>query len=284
MTTKKLSTNLIQAKLLIDRGALLKDAAATIRMHPDVLSKKLRAAGFTIPKGGKPAYNRKKLPEAAIVKLYQSGYGTSYLAKAYTCTPITINYLLRRNGVQIRTTSAAGSIQATRQTPEERKNRVSKARDTRASNLKADSSDPASVNPAIGIGYHFIVGVLQAAGFRGILQRPVDNYYVDFLSGSVAVEIEYRPKLGLTHKSIRLKQLLKRNLTVIYILHQGVDSLTRHLDQLITQFKLARSAPSSAGEYWVIRCDLNRGIANTKYQYGTNIPSTKHSDCIFISN
>ena len=100
---RKVSEALIDhAQELVEAGVDLIDASAEIGVHPNVLSKKLKARGVVIRRGATGGRNRLNLPEADIVAEYQSGAGTPAIAAKYGVSTMAIRNLLIRNAVPLR--------------------------------------------------------------------------------------------------------------------------------------------------------------------------------------
>jgi hypothetical protein len=118
----------------IAAGATLREAAIGV-CNPDELSKRLRARGIVIDRGGRAAPNRLILPEEEIISAYLKGESELALAKRFVVSRQAIMNLLTRASVERRGGSESMRLRMARATSDERRALVAKARETRAANL-----------------------------------------------------------------------------------------------------------------------------------------------------
>jgi hypothetical protein len=269
------------AHSLVQQGCTLRNAAKIVHIGNELLSRKFGELGLSRPGKNHKAYNKRELPEQEILQLYASGMGTTALATRYKTVHATIMKVLERNGVPLRTCAQANQIVQDNRTAQQRVDHTQKARIQRLNNLRKDSYGTEKFNPAVGTGYHFLADALETIG---TVQRQVAfmSYYIDVLLNGIAVEIEYSPRYGLNHKSIRLKKMLESNLFVVYISHDGIAGLKLHLQHILSWLQTASRHNPASGDYWVIRCDANRGVACLKYDKGSVIERSKHPNWVFM--
>src|SRR5271169_2887560 len=98
------------AQDLITNGSLLIEAARIVKCHPDTLSQYLRAGGFKIPKGGRPAHNRVFLPINDLISDYISGGTEPSLSAKYGVARQTIRKRLIASGIKLRSVSEGNKI------------------------------------------------------------------------------------------------------------------------------------------------------------------------------
>jgi hypothetical protein len=167
MVRKTPDTLIDHAQELIARGALLKEAAAAIRVGPDNLSQHLRARGIVVPRGGRPAHNRRTdLPERKMIALYGRGVSELAIARKFGASRMWVRNLLIKNGIPIRGISEANFLRMNRIGVRGRKLLTTRARKVRHKNLVKAAHDPSSKNPAIGIGEREIADALERLGHR----------------------------------------------------------------------------------------------------------------------
>lgn len=252
--TRKISNALLShAQALVLGGSLIREAAEIIGCHPETLGSMLRKQGFKIPRGIRPANNRRRdLPELEIKSKYSQGFGTSTLAKQYKTTALTINKLLVRLGVTIRKTGEANILAMARKTPEQRREQVANARAVRFRNMRELTPG----NPAIGRGENELAKLLMDHGFGITRQQPFQGYLLDLTIKNIAVEVKFA-SVG-QHKSVglsgeRYKQLVKAGYHIIFIVLNDVDLLLTHGQNIVSALDQACCHPAPRGEYWVIR-------------------------------
>lgn len=247
-------SHLLHARQLYEGGMTLSGIAQVIGFHPNVISKKLRAAGakIRIAAQGRIPPNRLKLPEAEIIAKYLAGARENALAVEYGVSRLALHNMLVRSGTPMRSQTEVNQAIAAAKTREQHHAGVAAARAQRLFNLRTASHDDTSRNPAVGNGYHLLAEALQQRGFMIERQVPLGPYYLDLVFNGIAVEVEYSQ--GFHVRSARFKYLAKREQPVIYILFDNLATLTRRLDDIIAFLETARSNPPLGGEYWMIRC------------------------------
>jgi len=91
-------------------------------------------------------------------------------------------------------------------------------------------------------------------------QYPIGGYNIDFLFGSVAVELrcETCDPLKREPQRKKIEYLLSRNFSVIYILFTRTDEFIGNLDKIISEINLVCGLPFATGQYRMIRCYADR--------------------------
>lgn len=201
-----------------------------------------------------------------VINLYLSGESELALSVRFNCNRGSIRKILGGQRIVRRSGSEANFLRMERLTSPKRCDLTKKARHARLKNLRSASINGVS-HPAVGLGYQYVLKLLQVIGIPFECQKEFGPYYLDFLVNNIAIEVDYRPKLGVSIRRVRFKYLLKR-LKTIYIVHSGIESLQRNRRKLVSHLKVLGGNPPTTAKYWVIRCSLDRGIG---YQEGNEV-------------
>ena len=239
------------AKELVLSGATVKDAAATIGINADTLSKKLRAQGVVIPRHVPHGHNRREdLDQQAIVNDYLAGHGMPHLAKKFKASTACVRQIIIDSGTPLRGHQVANEIVAKNKTKEQHHSGVAKARQVRLRNLQ--NLTPG--NPAIGKGEQEVYDLLRRSDFGATRQREVDGYIIDIAIKKVAVEIKCKAGQLVTNgASERTMHLSKRGWLVVFVMFNDLAQLTSHASDLVAVLDAACAHPPALGEYWVVR-------------------------------
>src|SRR5579862_1625091 len=285
MTRKFTPRFLDHAMQLIGAGADLKTAAATLCCHPDALSKALRARGERRTWGmGKRVQTRKDLPTQEIVESYLAGQSVKALAARYGVNRYAIYLRLSEQAVAIRNRSAAMFVRLQQLSDEQR------CQLTRGANEAMRDCTPAQIERRlqcwarnaearqqlrpIGPGELEFEKALKNAGKNPICQKAVGRYNVDFVVGSVAVELKYRGSGGFNtrNRRERSKKIIEAGYKLVGVYFADLEALRSSFDQIIAWLDLVDSKPAVAGKHWVIRCGFTRRtIPRNKSHNGTGI-------------
>ena len=112
-------------ELIFNQGFTLTRASSEIGVDHNIISKRIRARGFAIPKPkAKPI---KQLPNQEIISLYESGMSELALAQKFNVSRGAIRNRLRDSGTHIRGQSEANVVSMGQMTLEERQNRTRSA-------------------------------------------------------------------------------------------------------------------------------------------------------------
>jgi hypothetical protein len=205
---------------------------------------------------------RDDLPAETICAAYRDGVSENALAQRFGVERIVIQRILREASIPRRGRVEANRIMAAARTDEQNAANVAAARAQRLANLRAAAHDPTSRNPAVGRGYHVIAAALDARGIAVERQVQFGPYYLDLTLDGIAVELVYRQ--GLHVRSARFKYLANRQKPTIYVLFDSEQTVAARLDYIVAWLEFARCHPPARGEYWVVRCHAERGVAYTK--------------------
>jgi hypothetical protein len=253
--------DLAHAKRLIAEGFMLKDAALAVGVHPDNLSKKLRADGVVIPRRVPAGHNRlRDLPEGAIAEAYQRGESELSLAARHGVNRGTIAKALARCGVQRRSISEANVVRLAAMAPEARRALVSNARKVRFDNMALAAHDATIRNPAVGPGEVVLADALERFGLTVSRQEMIGPYCVDIRVGDIAVEVKQKSRLTFStnEREERVKYLSDCGLSIVFVITDTLKSLLSALDDVVAFIDCAHRNPAPAGQHWMIRSRANR--------------------------
>lgn len=253
-------------ELIFNQGFTLTRASSEIGVDHNIISKRIRARGFAIPKPkAKPI---KQLPNQEIISLYESGMSELALAQKFNVSRGAIRNRLRDSGTHIRGQSEANVVSMGQMTLEERQNRTRSAnnalrgakqcvegRRKRAFNLESSAYENMT-----GIGEKEFKDMLESNSIDFTWQKSCDIYSIDFAIGSVAVELKKNAKFTSVTSDVkrgRIKYLRESGYTTVYIVFCSIESLIQSFDYIISIVNKASSNPPALGEYWVIRCHFN---------------------------
>jgi hypothetical protein len=211
-----------------------------------------------------------------VIAEYSSGRGTPYIARLMKVSRPVVSKILRDHNIPLRNRSEGMYSRMSIMSTADKGTLVSAARTARFSNLRKATINE-TFHPAIGEGYHIVANGLKQRFWR--IQRQVMHgpYYIDITSHNIAIEIVYKQGFHIRSRAgERLKYLIEAGMCPVYILFDSTETITNLLYQVITLLNLIRKAPTTNGQYWVIRCDRDRGIAHIQDNYWTAIQRPKY--------
>lgn len=248
-------------KLIFEDGLTCKDASKIVGFNEALISKRLKALGFSIP-ANRNGRNKIELPINEIADLYNSGISEQAIAKKFKVSRCSIRDRLLSHGVSIRTPSEASKVSASFFTPEQRKARAKAAniaskgskerpesRIKRAIHLENNAYDHIT-----GKGELELIDVLKGRGIDFVWQKAMYKYSLDFLIDNVALELksgtQYRGNVDI--KKGRIKYLKDNGITTIYVLFETVDFMLENVDYILDQINKENSNPVEKGCYKII--------------------------------
>lgn len=254
------------AKELISSGFLLKEAAETLKVNPDILSRKLRESGYTIPRHYRPAHNAKKLDRELVVDRYIAGDTIDNISKITGAERRTIRNIIVTSGIEIRTRSEVMFNRMENTTIEDRKQLTRKANEaTRGRKNSIDhkikiANSNQIAKSRLGPGENKLFQLLSNRGFDCIQQFAFEIYNIDMLiNGSVAVELNLGSPIRYTQdKHInRIEKILERY-NVLTISFDSVKAMTFCIENIISDLNILSGYPTSSGQMKMVRCRSNK--------------------------
>lgn len=251
---------------LIQMGKTIIEISSIIGISPDVISKFLRVRGIDTKIGRKIGSIRRSLQIdlQKVKSMYQDGISENQIAKTFKVSRLVVRKHLIRAGVQMRSQSEAEKLKWSQMSPSKRNQQLnaahiaSKGRIVSAMEkaIRARIQETRPIEKNIGIGESVFKQFLSNQGIDFKYQAAVGPYNIDFLIGSVAVEIT--ANTGRFYKNTRLhrrvKDLLKSNIKTLYVLIKDEDLLLRFAQDLITDIQAIDSYETPTRHYWVIKC------------------------------
>lgn len=202
-----------------------------------------------------------------IVNRYLAGESSEYLAHEYAVAPYTLTKYLKEVGIEIRSTSESMFEWINHASPEEFKKRfgvgrkrlnfvvtkehVAKMRLFRAKRLE----EMGSASPYISPDEKIFASILTTIKIPYRQQVACRNYNIDFVCGTIAVEIHTGANNPFTDVRLvkRMKQLLKSN-HLLYIWVTPKCPISKPAaSYLLRLLQAANGAPTVSRQYWVIR-------------------------------
>lgn len=253
-------------ELIFNQGFTLTKASSEVGVDHNIISKRIRARGFSIPKPkAKPI---KKLPDKEIIALYKGGMSELALANKFNVSRGAIRNRLRDSGTHIRGQSEACALSLGQMTFKERQNRTRSANNAlrgteqcvEGRRKRAVNLESVGYEKMIGIGEKEFKDMLESNSIDFTWQKSCDIYSIDFAIGNIAVELKKSSivtNVTGDKKRGRIKNLRESGYTTIYVVFCSVESLIQSFDYIISIVNKASSNPPALGEYWVVRCHFN---------------------------
>lgn len=252
---------------LLSKGITLAAAGIVVGINPDTLSRKIRARGIAItdirprPAGAQ----RLKLSHDEVRAMYESGISENATAKHFGVARAIIRRHLVEAGAHIRGQSEAETLKWAQMSDYERANQVRAAHtSTVGISPRYESLAKAAItreeSPAerhIGPGEPEFASLLAGAGIPFRYQAAIDTYNIDFLVGTVAVELTTnacRYTESNADQKKRAENLLKRDIKTLAVVFDCLSTLINLADDIIAHAKEIDRLEAFGGEYWVIRC------------------------------
>jgi len=272
------------AKELINSGLLIKEAANKLGVTPDILSRKLKSTGYTIPRHYRPAHNAKKFDVEFVVNSYISGNTIDNLSKITGAERRTIKSTLVDNGVAIRTNSEVMFNRMEELSLEDRKKLTNKANEacrgvekTRSHKIKIAKTNEAR-NTRLGPGEHKLINLLRDRGFHCIPQFAFEIYNIDIMvNTTVAVELNLGSQDRYTQaKYIDRSEHILESYNIMTISVDTVKAMVANIDNIISDLNILCTYPASASKMKMVRCRSETCVVlrDEKGKF-TSIPSTE---------
>jgi hypothetical protein len=247
------------ANRLRQQGLTLSEIAKQIGGKPDSISVAMRAAGMTIGLLHRTPPHAKKYPVDEMVRRYLDGESVKALGQRYNLNRRRIASDLLRNGVEPRGRGAAMRVRMDRSTPEERKALAQAANEACRGVPKTRAHRRAIARAEckrIGQGEEEFGAILRERGIAFAAQAPVDVYNIDFLIGTVAVELRCvtGDPLKTAGQRKRIEHFLSRGLAVLYVQFRDVEAFLAHAEDVIAYADEMGRDPSPVREYRMVWC------------------------------
>lgn len=185
---------------LYTSGKSFREAAAEVGMDPESLRLILKRRGVVARpagSGGRPAHNRRTLPDAEIVEAYRTGESELALANRFGVDRGVIRRRLVAGGVEIRGNRDAGKLRYVGSTAEQRSAITAAAHDAvRGTTLTEEHLvRMAQAKEAAGRGRRFsrheesLNNWLREHGVNAVREKAVGKYNIDLAIAPIAVEV-----------------------------------------------------------------------------------------------
>jgi hypothetical protein len=223
----------------------------------------INKSGF---KRGQTPWNKKYLPAKEIIKMYKSGDSENFISKHFDSARGTIRRILKENNIPIRNQSASEKLKWSQMDSVTRSNQVrachavTKGRQipTEERILRANSLEKS--RGRIGIGENILANIFRKNNISFIQQAAIHTYNIDFLIGTIAVELNIGTVYPDRRKtdSKKIMHFLNRNRSIIYLLCKDISLIKgKPVKDLIGIINELSRNPPSKSKYWVIRCRLD---------------------------
>lgn len=271
---------------LLDGTRRLGEVAKSLGVNPDNLSKFLGTRGFTPVYPARESARRKDLPDREIVAAYVAGMSELQIAKDFGVSRNVVRRRLIESGTQVRDQSQAGVLSASRVGGEQRKQRVSAAHDAvRGKKRSVDELAKRAMTKmrvdgavVIGEGENEFAQALAERGVSFVRQYAVGKYNLDFLVGSVAVELKSGPsKTAAAFRDVgtgRIEDLAKSGFRTLYVCFSDTRALAAATNEIVTLVDEFNRQPSPIRQYWMVSCRLqNYAIVRDDREQFSRVPS-----------
>lgn len=210
----------------------------------------------------------KIIDEQSLADDYRSGMSELACSKKYGITRAGVRCRIISAGIIPRSGSEANIIRMGKLSKDEKLALTKSAHDAvRGKKVNQKSIEKISKtrhdkpwNHLVGKGEQEFIDELTHRNISFEWQSPVGGYNIDFLMGSVAVELrcETCDPLKREMQRKKIEYLLSRNFSVIYILFTRTDEFIGNLDKIISEIDLVSGLPFTTGQYRMIRCYADR--------------------------
>lgn len=251
------------AARMVRNGASYAEAARHIGLHPDNLSKHLRARGIPPPPHRGGGYQAHKLPDQQIVSRYKRGESELSLAADFGVSRNVIRRRLELAGVEIRGQSAANIVSMRRMTAKQRKARAQAANNAlrgakqpvEGRRLRATHAETSFNDRHVGFGEEALANRLRSLGAEVIRQKACDVYSLDLFVNNVAVELKSGKAGGITAdiKRGKVENVRNAGIQVIYVIFDSERDLLANAEYILAKINEVNRNPPAPREYWVIR-------------------------------
>ena len=209
------------------------------------------------------------LPEADIVKKYESGLSENKLSKEYLVSRKTIRRILCESGVHIRSQSEAELIKWSRMSNEQRLNQVKNCHSAVRGAAKTDetkhriavSRQRNTPDWYIGVGEKEFKEILSLNAIDFEYQKPVLGYNLDFFIDGVAVELtSFTGRNSRVKKPQQVRAFNIFNSDSIHTLAVEIETksdIALFYNQIMSAVFDLQKQDKSHCNYWIARCRGN---------------------------
>ena len=264
--------------LIFNQGMTCKDASKIIGKTDSVVSKRLKAMGYTMP-SNRNGRKKIELPVKEMIAMYESGSSEQAVALHFGVSRDAVRNRFMLNGIKIRNQSEAGYLSASQATVEQRKSRALSANiAVRGSKAKLESRiiraeflENNAYEHITGKGEIELKDKLESLNIKHTWQKALGKFSLDFAIGNVALELKsgthYRGDKD--KKNGRIKHLKENGFTTIYLLFENVSDIIDNVDYILDQVKYENLNPCGENEYKIIIFQYERfdRFRNSKGQF-----------------
>src|ERR1035437_380703 len=262
---------------------MLTEIAKDVPVDPYNLSKALRKMGCrTNRKLGRPRVGfRTPIDEKAVVAAYLGGESDLSIAKRFGVFRPTVRSVLRQHHVTFRSRSVALFVCLSRPRPGARK-RLTAASHIANQNIPTERRREMLTTAALGRSKMLGAGevefknILASRGIPFCAGHPLNTYNIDFLVGSVAVELLFKTGSGayLRKRSRRTECLNQAGYTLLCVKFGRVDELLAQIDEIIRIVDETNRHPAALRKNRMIRCSSERfARGHNQLGYFTIVPA-----------
>lgn len=259
-----------EAIKLYESGQSCNQIAAKFGISPDTVRVAIKDAGVKLD--AHRYKSKRRIPaDPDIIQRYRNGESVWALSQSSGLSRTVINRWITEAGLDVRTTSEAGKIRASKMTPAERAAQATAANAaargaTRSAASKLATARTIAEQAASGTRKRSPLELqlghwLNERGVNFVPEQVVDIYNVDFgINNSVAVELlggawHSRPSRADHHRR-RTHDILNAGWHMIFVWSTTPAPINPWAaDKIVTLLKEAGRLPAAPGQYWVIRGD-----------------------------
>jgi hypothetical protein len=231
---------------LIKGGKTIIEISEIVGFNTNLISQKLRARGIDTSVGKKFARPDKTIQiDAQKVKtMYEQGISENQISKSFKVSRLVVRKHLISSGTHVRSQSEAEKVKWSQMSLRRRKQQVKSAHIATKGRLVSEDEkffrarclEASPIENNIGIGETAFKKFLIDKGVNFKYQAAVGPYNIDFLIGSVAVEITANNGRFFKNSRLhtRVKDLLKRDIKTLYVFVRNDDLILRFADDILT--------------------------------------------------
>ena len=255
---------------VVPEGATLSALSKRFKIDPTTLRKYLKLRGVPIPHTGKkPLKFHFTIDD--IRSLYSSGKTVQQVADSLHCSKALVEKRLAQAGIkQMRTTSETQKLRWSNVNKEDRRAHAMPMIEAKkkagwskeSTKIGANTRETMATKIAIGAGELELMKRFDDLCIPYISQKAVDIYNIDFVIGTLAIEIHcgssrYGNNTVVTNK--KLKEIIRLGYHVLCIEFQNRTIIPSCIEYVVSTIQKTIQNPPDNGEYIVLRCCKRTG-------------------------
>jgi len=206
-------------------------------------------------------WNKIELDAHLIQELYTSGMSENSISHKFDVSRFVIRRILLELGIEPRSRSEAEKIKWSRMTSAQRIRQTSKAHDTVRGKPRKEGemisraiTRQKTLSKVVASEIE-LLEVFRRNRIKAIPQAAIGRYNVDFLVGSIAVELYIHSNLPHHRdgQAEKIVNLIDSGLSVVYLSSRRWPPHPASIKKLISTLKILRKNPPTLRQYWMIR-------------------------------